>query len=100
VDRPRIARRAVIALRIALTGRLSAVVLAGMVGAVTPVAVSARATVLTASGELHTGRVEAVAAPLRSGQVLIVGGGGHGIRSLRSAELFHPASDTFAALPA
>lgn len=54
-------------------------------------------TALPASGptELHFPRVNAVAAPLRNGQVLIAGGADHS----RSAELFNPANDTFTALP-
>ena len=65
-------------------------------------------TALPASGntELQTARAGAVAAPLPNGQVLIAGGynGSSYPQSadgyLASAELFNPASDTFAALPA
>jgi N-acetylneuraminic acid mutarotase len=56
---------------------------------------------LPASGnsELQTARESAVAAPLPNGQVLIAGG--YNISGfLAGAELFNPASDTFAALPA
>jgi len=62
-------------------------------------------TAMPASGstELQTARHVAVAAPLPNGQVLIAGGyGGSGYSGsvLASAELFSPATDTFAALPA
>src|SRR5947209_3400504 len=55
---------------------------------------------LAASGntELQTGRSYAVAAPLPNGQVLIAGG--FSGSALASAELFTPATDTFAALAA
>ncbi len=58
-------------------------------------------TALPASGstELDTFRDGAVAAPLPDGQVLIAGGQNGG-GTLRSAELFNPADDTFTALPA
>jgi hypothetical protein len=60
-------------------------------------------TVLPASGatELQTARVDAVAAPLANGQVLIAGGLNNAADVLlQSAELFNPANDTFTALPA
>ena len=59
-------------------------------------------TALPASGEtqLHTGRMDVVAAPLPNGDVLIAGGRDQDETVLQSAELFNPAADTFAALPA
>ena len=58
-------------------------------------------TLLPESGEteLHAPRELAVAAPLPSGQVLIAGGYGGGISTLKSAELFSPETDTFSELP-
>jgi len=58
-------------------------------------------TLLPESGEteLHVARVLAVAAPLPNGQVLIAGGYGGGISTLKSAELFNPVTDTFSELP-
>ena len=59
-------------------------------------------TALPASGEtqLHTGRMDVVAAPLPNGDVLIAGGRDQDETVLKSAELFNPAADTFTALPA
>jgi hypothetical protein len=59
-------------------------------------------TALTAAGssELQTARYGAVAAALPDGQVLIAGGYNESSGFLQSAELFDPADDAFAALPA
>jgi N-acetylneuraminic acid mutarotase len=58
-----------------------------------------RALAPSGATELRLARYAAVAAPLRNGQVLIAGGK-RGKSVLASAELFNPATDTFAALPA
>lgn len=50
------------------------------------------------SNQLQTARQGAVAAPLRSGQVLIAGGLDDQGNFLSSAELFDPSTDTFTAL--
>ncbi len=92
----------------ALIGWLPVAVLAGMLSGVGPRAPSARLTASAAavSTELHTARFGAVAAPLPGGEVLIAGGLDHASnsnkvrKSLRTAELFNPANDTFTALPA
>ncbi len=95
-------RLPVIGMRISLGVALAAAILAGVVGGVGPAWAAASSpyfTVLAASGatELGTARFDAMAAPLPDGQVLIAGGATKSL--LRSAELFSPATDTFATLP-
>ena len=58
-----------------------------------------RALAPSGATELRLARYAAVAAPLPNGQVLIAGGK-RGKSFLASAELFNPATDTFAVLPA
>ncbi len=95
-------RLAVIGMRTLLGIALVAGILAGVLGGVSPAWAAASSpyfTALAASGatELQTARFDAMAAPLPDGQVLIAGGAAKSL--LRSAELFSPATDTFATLP-
>ncbi len=96
-------RLAVIGMRISLGVAPAGVILAGVVGGVSPAwagAPSSYFTALAASGatELQTARFDAMAAPLPDGQVLIAGGATK-TNVLASAELFNPVTDTFATLP-
>lgn len=55
-------------------------------------------TVLGAGHEMQVARMEAVAAPLPNGEVLIAGGLTGGPTAVASAELFDPSTDTFTPL--
>ena len=95
-------RLAAIGMRISLGVALVAAILAGEGGVsqAWAAASSPYFTALAASGatELGTERFDAMAVPLPDGQVLIAGGASAS-SLLGSAELFSPATDTFATLP-
>lgn len=93
-----------ISLRALLVASLIAVFTIGPLGAVWDASAASSSPYFTelpdaGDTELQEPRLDAVAAPLPDGQVLIVGGEFEGT-ALKTAELFTPATDSFTKLAA